>query len=138
MTWTPLAISLTHTFTEIGALVAVAGFVGIAVVSLLLFSQGREIKRLREWAGRAPERAVEREQRTSSPAAATPAAAGQGAGSAAPLPAAQSRVAGVRPVPRTTPLITRATAAAAATAQQPPPAVGAETAKPAAAPAPDP
>ena len=38
-------------------------FFGLAVLSLLYFAQAREIKRLREWAGRAPERAPELEQR---------------------------------------------------------------------------
>ena len=43
---------------------------GIAILSLLVFSQARELKRLREWAGRAPERASELEQRVSAEAAA--------------------------------------------------------------------
>ena len=38
-------------------------FFGLAVLSLLYFAQARELKRLREWAGRAPERAQELEQR---------------------------------------------------------------------------
>ena len=33
--------------------------VGLAVLSVLYFSQARDVKRLREWAGRAPERAAE-------------------------------------------------------------------------------
>ena len=41
----------------------------VAVLSLLVFSQAREIKRLREWAGRAPERAAELEQRVTAQAA---------------------------------------------------------------------
>ena len=36
---------------------------GLAVLSLLYFAQAREVKRLREWAGRAPERAAELQQR---------------------------------------------------------------------------
>ena len=47
-----------------------AALLGIAILSLLVFSQAREIKRLREWAGRAPERASELEQRVSAEAAA--------------------------------------------------------------------
>src|SRR3954452_17853339 len=39
-----------------------AGF-GLAVLSLLYFSQAREVKRLREWAGRAPERDADLQQR---------------------------------------------------------------------------
>jgi len=65
-----LALSVSHTFTEIGAIAAFAALLGIAVLSLLCFSQAREIKRLREWAGRAPERAAELEQRVSASAAA--------------------------------------------------------------------
>ena len=65
-----LALSLSSTFTQIGAIAAFAALVGIAILSLLCFSQAREIKRLREWAGRAPERAAELEQRVSESAAA--------------------------------------------------------------------
>ncbi|MDX6689116.1 MAG: hypothetical protein QOG15_573 [Solirubrobacteraceae bacterium] len=37
--------------------------IGLGVLALLYFAQAREVKRLREWAGRAPERAAEIEQR---------------------------------------------------------------------------
>jgi hypothetical protein len=40
---------------EIGAAAGVAAFVGLAVLSALCFSHAREVRRLREWAGRAPE-----------------------------------------------------------------------------------
>ncbi len=69
MTAPLLALSLSNKLIEVGALAAFAGLVGIAVLSLLVFSQAREIKRLREWAGRAPERAAELEQRVSAEAA---------------------------------------------------------------------
>ena len=77
----PLAFSLSNSFTKVGAIAAFAALLGIAMLSLLVFSQAREIKRLREWAGRAPERAAEMEQRVSAEAAArirdgAPAAAG--------------------------------------------------------------
>jgi hypothetical protein len=42
---------------EIGAVAGLASVVGLAVLSALYFSQARDVKRLREWAGRAPERA---------------------------------------------------------------------------------
>jgi hypothetical protein len=103
----PVALSLTHTVTEIGALVAVAGLLAIAVLSLLFFTQGKEIRRLREWAGRAPERAEElaQAQRGVPVAAATPAAAA----AVPPQPVLpSSRIGGVRPVPRVTPLVARA------------------------------
>jgi LytR cell envelope-related transcriptional attenuator len=41
---------------EIGAVAGFAAAAGLAVLSALYFSQAREVKRLREWAGRAPER----------------------------------------------------------------------------------
>jgi hypothetical protein len=113
---TPLALSLTHSFTEVGALVAIAGVLGIAVLSVLLFSQGREIKRLREWAGRAPERAAGLEQRMANQRQAAAGAQQQGAVAGVAPQAADGRVTGVRPVPRVTPLVTHATVAAAAAA----------------------
>lgn len=44
---------------EIGAVAAVAAVVGQAVLSTLYVSQAREVKRLREWAGGAPERSAQ-------------------------------------------------------------------------------
>ncbi len=41
---------------EIGAVAGWAAVVGLAVLSALYFSQARDVKGLREWAGRAPER----------------------------------------------------------------------------------
>ena len=71
MTAAPLlALSLSSTFTKIGAIAAFAALAGIAILSLLVFAQARELKRLREWAGRAPERAAEQEQRISAEVAA--------------------------------------------------------------------
>src|SRR5213593_4052768 len=82
----------------IGALAGLAAVPGLAVMSLLYFGQAREVKRLREWAGRAPERAAELEQRVAADAQrraqsppvrpaqpATPAA--QAAAAAKPAPA---------------------------------------------------
>ncbi len=101
---TPLALSLSlsNAFTEVGAIVAFVALLGIAVLSLLVFSQAREIRRLREWAGRAPERAADLEQRVSAEAAAR-----------AQQPAAATQA--VRPVPRTTPLNARPAAAGVTT-----------------------
>jgi hypothetical protein len=42
---------------RVGAYLGMAAFVGLAVLALLYFSQARDVRRLREWAGRAPERA---------------------------------------------------------------------------------
>ena len=102
MTALPLALSLSSSFTKIGAIAAFAALLGIAILSLLVFSQARELKRLREWAGRAPERAADLEQRVSScRGRARPAAA---AGRSRPR--ARS--------PRAAPIHARAPAAAAA------------------------
>jgi hypothetical protein len=43
---------------EIGALLGFAAFAGLAVLVFLTFQQARHIRRLRDWAGRAPERAA--------------------------------------------------------------------------------
>jgi hypothetical protein len=39
-----------------GAVAGLAAFLGLAVLALLYFSQARDVRRLREWAGGAPER----------------------------------------------------------------------------------
>jgi hypothetical protein len=57
-----IAFSLQDQVEKYGAYVGIAAFFGLAVLSLLYFAQAREVKRLREWAGRAPERAAELEQ----------------------------------------------------------------------------
>jgi len=54
---------------EIGAFAGLAAFLGLAVLAMLAFSQGRDIRRLREWAGSAPERDGERKDATSAVAA---------------------------------------------------------------------
>ena len=54
---------------EIGAFAGLAAFLGLAVLAMLAFSQGRDIRRLREWAGSAPEREGERKDATSVAAA---------------------------------------------------------------------
>jgi hypothetical protein len=85
-----LAISISREVERIGALAGFASILGLAVLSLLYFAQSREVKRLREWAGRSPERDAELRQnvaeaasaratsgvaRTPTPAPARPAAA---------------------------------------------------------------
>jgi hypothetical protein len=54
---------------EIGAFAGLAAFLGLAVLTLLSFTQGRDIRRLREWAGSAPERDTELKETTSVAAA---------------------------------------------------------------------
>ena len=58
-----LAFSIQDQVEKYGAYVGLAAFLGLAVLSLLYFAQARELKRLRDWAGRAPERAQELEAR---------------------------------------------------------------------------
>src|SRR6478609_3645166 len=57
-----IAFSLQAEVEKYGAYVGIAAFFGLAILSLLYFAQARGVKSLREWAGRAPERAAELEQ----------------------------------------------------------------------------
>ncbi|MGI8631211.1 MAG: LytR C-terminal domain-containing protein [Solirubrobacterales bacterium] len=41
---------------RIGSFLGIASFFGLAIFALLQFSMARDVRRLREWAGRAPER----------------------------------------------------------------------------------
>lgn len=54
---------------EIGAFAGLVAFLGLALLALLAFAQARDIRRLREWAGSAPERETERKEATSAAAA---------------------------------------------------------------------
>lgn len=54
---------------QIGAFAGLAAFLGLAVLALLAFTQARDLRRLREWAGSAPERDSERKETTSAVAA---------------------------------------------------------------------
>jgi hypothetical protein len=53
---------------EIGAFAGLVAFLGLALLALLSFTHGRDIRRLREWAGSAPERDAERKETTSAAA----------------------------------------------------------------------
>jgi hypothetical protein len=55
-------------FEEIGALLGFLAFVGLAVLVFLTFQQGRHLRRLRDWAGRSPERAAALAAREQDPA----------------------------------------------------------------------
>src|SRR3954467_12872803 len=59
----PAAFSVPSQVETIGALAGLAAILGLAVLSMLYFAQARELKRLREWAGRAPERAADQQDR---------------------------------------------------------------------------
>ena len=50
-------IAAFNVIERIGAYFGLAAFVGLSILALLYFSQARDVRRLREWAGRAPERA---------------------------------------------------------------------------------
>src|SRR3954470_4637605 len=109
-------LQVNNDLKTIGALAGLAAVPGLAVLSLLYFGQAREVRRLREWAGRAPERAAELEQRVSAeaqrriqahpvprPATQAPPPAGQAATAAPPATPAGNGVAktGAQPEPAT-------------------------------------
>jgi hypothetical protein len=80
---------------RVGAYVGLAAFLGLAVLALLYFSQARDVRRLREWAGRAPERALEQAERSTEVERATEVAPATPAAAAAqhslpPTPLAQA------------------------------------------------
>ncbi|MEA2194387.1 MAG: hypothetical protein QOG42_821, partial [Solirubrobacteraceae bacterium] len=54
-----LAASAGGLVEQIGSYAGYACVLGLGIMALLYFSQAREVKRLREWAGREPERAAE-------------------------------------------------------------------------------
>ena len=54
---------------QIGSFAGLAAFLGLGILALLNFTQGRDIRRLRDWAGSAPERDAERKETTSAIAA---------------------------------------------------------------------
>lgn len=58
-----------HTVERIGSFAGLASFLGLGIFALLLFAHGRDIRRLRDWAGSAPEREAERMEQTQNIAA---------------------------------------------------------------------
>ena len=107
------------TVTEIGSYAGFAAILGLAVLSALYFSQARDVRRLRDWAGRAPERDAEARSRVAAATAAGQARQGvaavpQAAQPATPQtaqPAAQS-AAGAVAAPAKAPAVPAAAAAA--------------------------
>jgi hypothetical protein len=57
------AVALADHVQSVGSYFGFAAVIGLGVLSLLYFAQAREVKRLREWAGRSPERDAELAQR---------------------------------------------------------------------------
>jgi hypothetical protein len=116
------ALSISGPLTDIGAVAGLVAIPGLAVLSLLYFAQAREVKRLREWAGRAPERAQELQDRVAEQAGRT--------GTIPPQPAQRVTA---KPVARPGAGASRPAGAAPATAAAAPAAVAAGVAaKPAA------
>ncbi len=58
-----------HLLSEIGSYAGLAAFLGLAVMILVSFTQARDIRRLRDWAGSSPERDADRKEATSAAAA---------------------------------------------------------------------
>ncbi len=65
---TTAAVALTEQVERLGSYFGFAAVIGLGVLSMLYFAQAREVKRLREWAGRSPERDAELAQRVQSDA----------------------------------------------------------------------
>src|SRR6476661_10411379 len=63
------ALHVSQRIKDYGSYAGFACVLGLAVLSVLYFSQAREVKRLREWAGRAPERDAELQARVTEEAA---------------------------------------------------------------------
>lgn len=136
-----LAAGFASQFDTIGPYVGFGSLIAVIAMAVLVFSQGRELQRLREWAGTAPERLkaledrLEREQRlltgptrTAPPGVATPGKLAPHPGAAVPAAAAAATpgpaAAGTAtppapPVPGGVPPLA-AGAAAAAAATRPP------------------
>ena len=60
------AVSAGSLVEQIGSYAGIGSVIGLGIMALLYFSQAREVRRLREWAGREPERAAELAQRVQS------------------------------------------------------------------------
>jgi hypothetical protein len=60
---------LLHIIERIGSFAGIAAFLGLTILALLSFAHGRDLRRLRDWAGSAPEREAERMAQTQTIAA---------------------------------------------------------------------
>jgi hypothetical protein len=114
------AFSIQDHVEKYGAYVGLAAFLGLAVLTVLYFAQARELKRLRDWAGRAPERALELEARVVAPAE----AASDGGEETAAVEAAPAPATDGGPPPDETQVHDTAGEAAAPPDEQPAPASG--------------
>ena len=121
---------------RVGAYAGFAAVIGLAVLSALYFSQARDLRRLREWAGRAPDRASRPVAETVRPGAPATSRGGVGAakGRATVAPPATAAGAGA---PAATPAASGTTAGASTPGEAPGTALAEpeEAAEPDAAPA---
>ncbi|MGE4425589.1 MAG: LytR C-terminal domain-containing protein [Solirubrobacteraceae bacterium] len=62
----PSAASFASNFDVIGPYVGFVAIIGVVAMGILVFAQGRELQRLREWVGTSPERLAELEERVAS------------------------------------------------------------------------
>jgi LytR cell envelope-related transcriptional attenuator len=81
---------------DIGAYAGLAAFLGLALLSLLYFAQARDVRRLREWAGRAPDLAELSEEELAAAAESADMTAEELERAAAERQAAEDRVAAER------------------------------------------
>jgi hypothetical protein len=122
---------------QIGSYAGLAAIPGLAVLSALYFSQARDVRRLREWAGRAPERSAEQAMggrvtvqpgQVAQPAQAAQPGAAQPAAAQPAVAAQQPEAAGATAVK---PAVAVASAAGAAPATATAPVAAGEPATPA-------
>jgi hypothetical protein len=150
------AFSLPDQIEKYGAYVGIACFFGLAVLSLLYFAQARELRRLRDWAGRSPEfewdelerrvltlesRRAAAPQRAAAPVPAPAMAATNGAHKLKPEQVAAlafARAAGVADPPHPPKPAAAPVPQPAAVAVQDPPQTAVETVPPAPEPEPEP
>ncbi|MHB1998817.1 MAG: LytR C-terminal domain-containing protein [Solirubrobacteraceae bacterium] len=92
-----LALSLSNLTTKVSIAVSAAALIGVALMALVFFAQGREVKRLSEWAARAGDRAEELAGAIAARSAQQPARAAQ----AAPRAAQAAGAAAARVAPQT-------------------------------------
>lgn len=97
---------------KIGPYAGLIGFIGTTILAFLYFSQARDVRRLREWAGRGPERAAQAEARQAAAGESPPAVpsgpavaetAAGGAAETAETTAPETEETGVAPPPKPEP-----------------------------------
>jgi hypothetical protein len=98
-----LAAGFASKFDEIGPYIGFGSLVAVVAMAILVFAQGRELQRLREWAGSSPERLDALEEEIRSGAAARAGVPARPAGYVAPGAAGAPGVPGAPPRPPGTP-----------------------------------